>query len=939
MTNGIKQSTPDYGACSPNEVYLMANTNPDGLTDEQVQEKEKKFGLNKIIKEKKESVVLRFLKNFSSLMAILLWICGVIAFYSGMPQLGIAIWLVNVVNGLFSFIQEYRANRATEALNRMLPNYARVIRNRREVKILSEQLVPGDIMLIEEGDAISADGRVVSSTDLKINQSALTGESNPVRKNNQAVDSKNISLLNYTNTVFAGTTVSSGDAKVVVLKTGMDTEFGKIDELTQSVKEEKSPLQKELDKMTKEISFIAISIGLLFFLVSIFLVKEPVAKSFIFSIGIIVAFIPEGLLPTVTLSLAMAVQRMAKQHALVKKLSSVETLGETTVICSDKTGTLTKNEMTVNHIWTPNGEYTVTGEGYSSDGKIIIEDSPSSNVNEKDLGFLLKCATLCSNAKILKSTAENLKFSVLGDPTEACLSVVAEKFGINLDENKLWAKRLKEFPFDSERKRMSTIHQLTKLIYGTNLISITKGAPKEVVELCHYSLQNGTISELNEESRKKILEANDQYARKGYRVLAVAYRDLKESFASQNSINDSTSESIENNLIFQGLMIMSDPPREFVEESIAKCHNGKIRIIMMTGDYELTALSIAKKIGVVLGENPRVVTGKELESLSDDELKDILKNEVLFARVAPEQKYRIVSNLQEMGHIVAVTGDGVNDAPSLKKADIGVAMGISGTDVAKEAADMILTDDNFSSIVSAIEQGRAVYSNIQKFLTYIFCGNMAEATPLLVFLLSKARIPLPLTVMQILTIDLGTDMVPALGLGVEPAESGVMNRPPREKTITLLNKNLLIKSFLWYGGLESMLSMGAFFFTFLVSNVGLNNMSSNGLVYHQATTMALGGIIFSQVGMVMNSRTVRSSIVNFKLFANKTINLGIVIEIILFALLCYVPILQSVFNTAPIGLKDWLYLLLCPLIIIIFEESRKWYIRKYYKTDNLTFKI
>ena len=634
----------------------------------------------------------------------------------------------------------------------------------------------------------------------------------------------------------------------------------------------------------------------------------------------IVAFIPEGLLPTVTLSLAMAVQRMAKEHALVKKLSSVETLGATSVICSDKTGTLTQNAMTVNHLWTLSGNYEVTGLGYAPEGHIEQDGHPVSLKENDLLNRLVRFSHLASNAQVVAPSADNPNYTVLGDPTEACLNVLAEKAGLDLNDNHIWAPRIKEIPFDSDRKRMTTVHSLEKGLDGSHHISITKGAPKEVMELCSdYYDGQGAIKSMTTTERQAILAANDQFARDGLRVLAVAYRPLESQHIKEDEWDMRT---LEEDMVFVGLVAMSDPPRQGVREAIEQCHRASIRIIMVTGDYGLTALSIAKKIGIVKGDNARVVSGLELADMTDQDLKEALKGEIVFARVAPEQKYRVVNALQELGEVVAVTGDGVNDAPALKKADIGVAMGVSGTDVAKESADMILTDDHFASIVHAVEEGRAVYRNIQKFLTYIFNSNTPEAVPSAFFLFSLGRIPLPLTVMQILAIDLGTDMMPALGLGVEPPEEGVMNRPPRRLSDRLLNRQLLLKAFAWYGMIESVLAMGAFFLNYWVNQGHLNYLTSSGPLYREATTMTLGAIIFTQIGMAMNSRKGRGSIFQIKPFANRIISLGIVLEIVLFIILSYVPFFHTLFNTAPIGLDDWLYLLACPFVIMALEEIR-----------------
>ncbi|MFV0352232.1 MAG: cation-translocating P-type ATPase [Oscillospiraceae bacterium] len=810
----------------------------------------------------------------------------------------------------------------------MLPAYARVVRNGQEDKILVEDLVPGDIMLVEEGDKISADARLFESSDLQVNQSTLTGESNPVRKDAAPMLKEDLSRFEIPNLLFAGTSVASGTGKTVVVSTAMQTEFGKIASLTQSMEEEQSPLQKELDRLTKQISMIAIGIGLFFFLAGWLFVGDKIMQSFVFALGMIVAFIPEGLLPTVTLSLAMAVQRIAKEHALVKRLSAVETLGSTSVICSDKTGTLTQNEMTVNTLWLPGREMEVTGLGYAPEGEVLYNAQPMSAKKDKALKNLLAAAALCSNARVVPPNEENTRYTVLGDPTEACLGVAAQKAGIVLADIESEMPRLRELPFDSRRKRMTTVHALARPVDGAQRIAYIKGAPKEVLELCNRYEQDGKVVEVDDAYRETVMQANDKFARNGLRVLAVAYRLINKDCGLPVAMSAYTPELVEQDLTFVGLIAMADPPRPEVAAAVEKCHRASIRIIMITGDYGLTAESIAKRIGIVKGDNPRIVTGRDLESLSDDELKEALSDEVIFARVAPEQKYRVVCALQELGNIVAVTGDGVNDAPALKKADIGVAMGISGTDVAKEAADMILTDDNFASIVRAVEEGRSVYNNIQKFLLYILNSNMAEAVPSAAFLLSKGGIPLPLTVLQILSIDIGTDMLPALGLGVEQAEEGVMDKPPRNRKMPLLNKSVIVKAFFWYGLIAAVISMGAYFFVNLLHGWPNVPLAASGVVYREATTLTLASIVFCQIGAVLNCRTEKQSVFKVGLFSNKRVLIGILAEIIILCILIYVPFLQPVFNTAPIGLREWIFLVLIPIPVVLIEEARKALVRK-----------
>jgi P-type Ca2+ transporter type 2C len=918
-----------------NEVYEALGVSPNGLTQTQAEENQKIYGKNVIEEKKKESLILIFLKNFINIMAILLWVGGIMAFFADMPQLAIAIWLVNVINGIFSFWQEHRAGKATDALKNMLPSYTRVIRDGNEQKILAEDLVIGDIMFLAEGDRISADARLIESSDLQVNQSTLTGESNPVRKTKDAVLRGDLTRAEIPNLIFAGTNVSEGNGKAAVIDIGMGTEFGKIAHLTQSMEEVASPLQKELNRLTKQISIIAISFGIIFFTLSLFFVNEPFASSFIFALGMIVAFIPEGLLPTVTLALAMAVQRMSKRNALVKKLSSVETLGSTTVICTDKTGTLTQNEMTVSHLWLAEKEFKVTGVGYSPEGNILNDGKKIMATDDADMKLLLTAAALCSNARLLPPNEESARYTVLGDPTEACLGVAAAKAGIDVKRQAELTPRLRELPFESRRKRMATVHQMEKLMEGTQRIAYVKGAPKEIMELSQSIRVNSEVIPITEKLRKEIMDANDGYARNGLRVLAVAYRLLHINDNLPTAMSAYTPEIVEQDLVFVGLIAMSDPPRPEVADAVELCRHAGIRIVMITGDYGLTAESIAKRIGIVKEPNPRVVTGLELEKLSDEQLKEYLKGEIIFARVAPEQKLRVVTSLQEMGEIVAVTGDGVNDSPALKKADIGVAMGIAGTDVAKESADMILTDDNFASIVYAIEEGRAVYSNIRKFLLYILNSNMPEAVPSAMFLLSRGAIPLPLTVMQILTIDLGTDMLPALGLGTEKPEKDIMNKPPRSQKEPLLNKKLITKAFLWYGLLASAASIISYFYVNIQNGwPAVPLAGGTDPVYIKATTMTLAAIVFCQIGAVFNCRTEKQSVFKVGLFSNKQINFGIIFEIVLMVAIVYLPPLQSIFHTGPLNLSDWLFLCVWPPLVLLIEEARKAWVRRKDVEDN-----
>ncbi|HWQ89310.1 MAG TPA: cation-transporting P-type ATPase [Desulfitobacteriaceae bacterium] len=668
-------------------------------------------------------------------------------------------------------------------------------------------------------------------------------------------------------------------------------------------------------------------IGVVFFAAAVLIANINIAESFIFAMGMIVAFVPEGLLPTVTLSLAMGVQRMAKRNALIKRLSSVETLGCTTVICTDKTGTLTRNEMTVNNIWMVDQQFRVTGTGYAPDGHILKDEQPNTQDTNRALREILVAAALCNNAHLVPPDDVSSQWTVLGDPTEAALQVAAQKGGLDLAAEARQYPRLRELPFESRRKRMSTIHQINDPTSEAAKIAFVKGAPKEVLGLCTQVLRDGQEQVLNENLCTQIIAANDEYAGSGLRVLAVARRWLSND-KIPNNISAYTSEIIEKDLTFLGLIAISDPPRAEVAAAVEKCHNSGIRIIMITGDYGLTAESIARQIGIIKSERPRILTDTDLEKIDQEALKAALREEVIFARVAPERKLQVVKALQEMGHVVAVTGDGVNDSPALKKADIGVAMGIAGTDVAKEAADIILTDDNFASIVNAVEEGRAVYNNIRKFAVYVFNSNMAEAVPFILYLFSRGGIPLPLTIMQVLSIDLGTDMVPAIGLGAEHPEFGIMNKPPRSQKEHLFTRNLIMRAFFWYGLIESIAGISAYFYLNWLNGWPAVRLADGGTVYRMATTMTLAAIVVSQIGAVFGCRTERTSIFKIGFFSNKIVLLGIAVELALLCLLTYTPFLHNLFNTAPLGLREWLFLAIWAPIIFLADELRKKFLRK-----------
>lgn len=938
--NAINIDRTKLATIQAKDAYAFLESSTGGLKNEEVLSRQKRFGLNLLQSEKKTPLMVKFLANFTHLMAILLWVSGIAAIFARMPQLAIAVWMVNIINGVFSFWQEFRAEKASEELRKLLPTYTRVLREGKEEKILAEELIPGDVVLFAEGEKISADCRLVEQAAFRVEQSTLTGESRPVGKSSEASDLENISLTEQPNLVFAGTSVAAGTAKGIVYATGMDTEFGKIAHLTQSMKEELSPLQVEMKSITKIVTLIAVLIGVVFFVLAWLMAKITLLESFIFGIGMVVAFVPEGLLPTVTLALAMGTQRMAKRNALVKKLSAVETLGCTTVICTDKTGTLTQNEMTVRRIWIPrpvtdhdfllNGRVEVNGIGYNPTGNFVWKNRSGATVQPADLQGILRAILLCNNSRLIIPQGEETTWKILGDPTEAALKVASVKGNLNEEDELRSYPRIIEIPFDSRRKRMSTIHlEQSQGLRGTSFtqtprVAFVKGAPKELLDLCTNISISGEVHPLSEEWKQAAMEENDAMARDGLRVLAVAYRRLPKDLISQ------TAEDVEHDLTFLGLVAMMDPPRAEISAAVEKCHQAGIRVIMITGDYGLTAESIARRVGIITSANPRIITGFELDKISDDDLKQAFQGEVIFARVSPEHKLRVVMALQDLGHIVAVTGDGVNDAPALKRANIGVAMGITGSDVAKEAASMILLDDNFASIVNAVEEGRAVYSNIKKFTTYIFTSNAPEAVPFILYAFTAARIPLALNVMHVLSIDLGTDLVPALALGAEPPEPGIMQQPPRNLSEHVVTPKLLTRAYLILGPLQGVASMAAFYYYYWTNGFAGQwlDLPGSGDLYRSATAMALAAVVVTQVGNLFAQRTETRSIFRIPLFNNKMLWVGILSELTVIAAIVYVPFFHQFIGTYSFPLKYWLFLFAWTPLLIIADEIRKWIERK-----------
>ncbi len=900
----------ELGTCEP------------GLSEEEAKKRLEVYGQNRLKKIKKASLVKRFVDNFTNLLAILMWVGSGLAFLVEMPEVGWAIIAVIIINGLFSFWQEFRAEKAIDALKNLIPSYSRVVRDGEEKKVLSDGIVPGDMIILEEGDSVSADARLIEANELRLDNSVFSGESRPAYKMAEPFqDGENFLWTEIPNLIFAGTSVVAGNGKAVVMATGMNTEIGRIAFLTQSIKEDPSPLQKEIGRLVKVIAIVAVVMGLVFLAVGAAFTKMTFAAAAIFAIGIILGNVPEGLMPTVTLALAVGVQKMAKRHALIKKLSSVETLGCTNVICTDKTGTLTTNQMSVRKIWLNDQVIEITGAGYEPTGTFSCrgETVPVESLKGDNLDELIRTGVLCNTAKLVPPSETQKYWIIIGDPTEGALLTLARKTGFDIDREHEIHPYEKRFPVASVRKRMSSIHKMA----DGSLRSFVKGAPTEILDLSTKIMLGGELKELTSGKRAEINKQIDHFAREGLRVLGFAYRPTTNSEAAE-----ATAQTVERDLVFVGATAMYDPPRPEVKGAIAQCKKAGIRVVMVTGDYQITALSIAKQVGIVGSEESEVMTGSELSEISDEQLKEkLLKKEVVFARVNPEHKLRVVSAFKEMGNIVAVTGDGVNDAPALRKADIGVAMGLRGTDVAREAAEMILTDDNFASIVGAIEEGRAVFANIKKFITYIFAHLIPEAVPFILYVLLK--IPAPITALQILAIDLGTETLPALALGVEAPEPGVMDVPPRSKKQGVVDKLLLFRGYVFLGLLNTAAVLAAYFYVLYQGGwsfgMQLEAHETEFLnpLHLKATTIVFFGIVVMQIANVFACRSEKHSAFKIGFFNNKLILWGIVFELVLAAVLIYVPFFQDIFNTTALGWKDWGMLFIFMVGIFILEELRK----------------
>ena len=891
-------SQPLY-ALRVNDVYPALETTPEGLLAEEAAQRLSLYGANSLREPVPQPLWRKFTAYLNNAMALVLLVAGVVAFIGNRPVMGVIIWAVVIINTGFSVWREYRAVKAVDALKQLLPAHARVARNGVEMQVLASDVVPGDVLVLAEGDNVPADARGVEEYGLRTNDSTLTGEALPARKTAEASLREGLTDLERPNFVFAGTSIYSGTGRAVVIATGMLTQFGRIANLTQAVSDEPSLLQQNLSGLTRKISYVAIGTGALVFAVEFFEAGAEWIDALLFAVGVMVAIVPEGLIPTVTLSLAMAVQRLARRGVLVKRLSTVETLGTVSVICTDKSGTLTQNQMTVREVWVARHRISVSGVGYNPNDSDFGGDDAA--VRE-ELNALLTAASLCNNSRLNAPTADHPMWSCLGDQTEAALRVVARKGGLDESEVAEEYPRVHELPFDARRKRMSTVHRNDRGEYA-----FVKGAPREVLQLCTHILIGNSLRPLDTAMRAEVMAANDDYARSALRVLALARRQLPPRVGAY------TVERVEQGLTFLGLAGMMDPPRTDVAEAVQACHGAHIRMVMITGDYGLTAESVARRIGMLLpSSTPHILTGSDVDELGDEELQAALAEDVVCARMAPEHKLRLVAAFQARGDVVAVIGDGVNDAPALRKANVGIAMGVAGTDVAKEAADVILTNDNFSGIVSAIEEGRSVFDNIRKFISYIFASNVPELMPFIVS--SLLHIPLALTIMQVLAIDLGTDLFPAMALGTEKPEPGVMKRPPRKRNESLLDRQLMMRALVFVGGWQTLLCFAAFFFVYhqagytdLLNLPRVDHLpflerllSPEGRVYILATTAFHAGVVMAQIGNAFASRAGKAGIWRMGVFSNTGLLLAIALELVIILALIYIAPISHIFEHLPL---------------------------------------
>ena len=846
-----------------------------GLSEAEAVERLQKFGYNRLAAGKRTTALGMFVAQFNNFLVLILIAAGGVSFFLGDEVDAIAIFAIVVLNAVFGFVQEFKAEKAMEALKKMTALHAKVVRDGIPREIDAAELVPGDLVLLDEGSKFPADLRLIESVNLKVDEALLTGESNPVTKTAESLDGKRV-LADQKNMGFMNTIVTYGRGKGLVIGTGMQTEFGKIAGIIKEIEEEDTPLKKKLNGLAKQLGWGTMAIIAVLFAIGLF-EGRPWLEMFITSVSLGVAAIPEGLPAVITITLALGVQQMAKANALVRRMPAVEALGSATVICSDKTGTLTRNEMVAERVYVNGRMLEVSGTGYELEGKLLFEGREVRLGEDRELTGLLEAANNCNDASI---AGTNGTISAVGDPTELALIALARKGGA-----KEKMSRLDEVPFSSERKMMTTVHAV-----NGKTLAYSKGALERMLEACDRVSELGSVKPLTAEKRQALTLVGNQLAEQAYRVLGLAFKELDQGTGS---------EAYERGLVFLGLVGLRDPPREEVVEAIALCHSAGIKVKIITGDNALTAKAIGEKIGL---PSPQVFTGNDLDALDEQGFREAVKAASIFARVNPEHKFRIVKALKEMGEIVAVTGDGVNDAPALKQSDIGIAMGIKGTDVTKEASDIVLRDDNFATIVKAVKEGRRIYANIRSFIRYLLAANITEV--LIVAIATTAALPLPLSAIQLLWINLVTDGLPALALGVEPAEQDLMRRKPanpRAKVLHGMLPFIAISGLL--GTVAALVGYG--------EGLGLLGLGSGHEGVEKARTVVFTIVVIYEMFLVFNARGDVKSIFELHPFSNKWLMAGVASAIGLQFLVIYHPLLQPFFKSVPLDLEDWGVILAC----------------------------
>jgi Ca2+-transporting ATPase len=896
------------------DVFEALQSSPSGLTSEEVTRRLAENGPNILVEKKHASIAVKFLAHLKDLFGILLLFASLLAALGGMVELSLIILAVVLVNTFFSLFQEWRAEKAMKTLKNWMPEYAKVTRDGELKKVLVKELVPGDVIVLEEGDRVPADARLVEAYDLWTNNVPLTGESEPQPRTHRPASEEGASYLDAPNLVFMSTSVARGNGKAVVFSTGMKTKFGEIADLTQEIADEPSPLQKEIAYTAKYDFVLAVSVGTIFFLVGFLGLHISLYDSILFMIGVMVACVPEGLQVTVSSALAINVLKMVKENVLVKRLSAVQTLGSVTVICTDKTGTITRGEMTATKLWVSNRVVEVSGAGYTPIGDFTIAGEPMDRP-EHAIEKLLELSALCNSAKVDPPSDRNRTWSVIGDPTDGALLVATLKYGLNTESMLAQKPVIYMIPFDPKRKRMTTIHR-----HNGECYAYSKGAPRSILSICDRILVSDKVEGLTEEHTRAVEAKIREFANEGLRVIAVAYADAP-------AIKPFREKSIEQNMILVGLAAMKDPPRPEIKKAVELARQAGIKVVIITGDYGPTAQAIAQEVNIVEAESCHVVRGIDLENMNDQAIVDeVGKGNVIFARVSPEQKLRIVATLKKSGEVVAVTGDGANDAPPLKEADIGIAMGVSGTDVAREASDMILLDDSFASIVKAVESGRTIYENLRKFIVYVFSHNWAELIPYVLY--ASLGIPLPLLVVQVLAIDLGIDVIPSLALSREPTEAGIMQEPPRSLTERLFSAKTFLRS-LYIGIIIAIGAMVGCLGAWMAGGWHLGMpLEANDPVYIKGTTMTFAGIVVAQMGNVLVCRTSKTSIFKISPKSNKWIWIGIASQLTIISILVYVPLMRTLYGTTALSIIDWAFLALLACIVVLAEEIRKLFSRR-----------